>query len=179
MSITAEELAQAEQYSVNNWIEETIPEFIRPRGGYMISKYCLENHTSYIKWLESKIKATTEYAFTLTTDITDPEQFKSVEEQMIFATSKILAQQTCPVLEAEAYLEYQASGAPHIHGWYKCNKGHRIYQKIFKRYWPLWDESKKRGKGHQGGYHCIMKTNQYRDYQAAEGRKIFPVSEIV
>lgn len=182
MSITADELAAAaaDKYSVYAWLRETAPSICPPKhDGFMLSSLALENEAMYLKWLDSKRKATSEYAFTLTTDITDPEQWKSVEEQMIKATSKILTQQTCPVLEAEAYLEYQASGAPHIHGWYKCDKGHRVYQKIFKRYWSIWDESKKRGKGHQGGYHSIMKSNQYRGYQAAEGRKIFPDCEKV
>lgn len=169
-----EEIANAVNFSSITWVKETIPEYIRPAGGYAHTKYVLDNWDKYIKWLESKRGATTEYVFTLTTDVTDKDKWPDVEQAMRLATHKILTQQTCPVLEAEAYLEYQSSGAPHIHGFYKCDKGHRIYQKIFKRYWPAWNEDTRLGNGHKGGYHAVMKTNKYRSYQAAEGRKIYP-----
>lgn len=166
--ITAEELANAEKYSPSEWIKETVPEGIRPTEAYAILRHTVDNIDKYLKWLDAKHGATTEYAFTLTSNV------MVEEEKIVNAVCKILSQQTCPVVEAEAYLEYTKAGIPHIHGWYKCDKGHRIYQKIFKRYWPLWDESKKVGEGHQGGYHKVMKSNKYRGYQAAEGRKVYP-----
>lgn len=160
------------------WLHETFGhmEYLKPIG-INKWKYLADNLAEYLKWLEQKVGKKREYAFTLTSNQTDPEKFATVEEEMIIAVGKILTQQTCPVLEAEAYLEYCKDGKPHIHGWYRCDKGHRIYQKIFKRYWPLWNEDKKAGSGSIGGYHKEMQSNKYKDYASAEGRKIFPVNE--
>lgn len=162
------------ELSEDAFFDEYCPETVRPAGRYMRSKFLLDNWSQYMKWLESKVESRKSYAITLTTDVTDPEKWPTVEQEMVNAISKIFTQQTCPVLEAEAYLEYQTSGAPHIHGYYRCDKGHRIYTKIFKRYWPLWNEAKKCGKGHQGGFHEVMKTDKYKGYMAAEGRKVYP-----
>lgn len=144
--------------------------YMRPLG-VMKHKYMVENMTKYLKWLEAKYGQKTEYAFTITSAC-DLTAVKEEEDKMIFAATKILEQQTCPVIEGEAYLEYTDAGRPHIHGWYRCDKGHRIYQKIFKRYWPEWSEADKQGKGNKGGYHKEMKTNKYKDYASAEGRLV-------
>jgi len=155
------------------WLDEQFQgamAYMRPEG-MLKHKYMINNMAKYLKWLERRYGTRTEYAFTLTTGC-DLSEVKEEEERMIFAVNKILQQQTCPVLEGDAYLEYTEAGRPHIHGWYRCDMGHRIYQKIFKRYWPEWNEGNKQGEGIKGGYHKEMKTNKYKDYAAAEGRKV-------
>lgn len=161
-----------ERYDMDIFLDEQFANCmdIRPRG-YLAHKYMISNMSKFYKFLDNKYGAKKEYAFTLTTGC-DLTAVKEEEDRMIFAVKKILEQQTCPVIEGEAYLEYTEAGRPHIHGWYRCDKGHRIYQKIFKRYWPEWSEDDKQGKGNKGGYHKEMKTNRYKDYASAEGRRV-------
>lgn len=108
------------------------------------------------------------FAFTLTTNGDDV----AVEEtKLINAVYKLYTQQTVPVSEGEAYLEYTEQGRPHIHGWYMTCDGGRIFSKVFQRCWELWGE--KRGQTQfRGGYHEEMKSNRYRGYASAEGRKV-------
>lgn len=156
---------------------ETFPDpTVRPEGGFMRSKYLVEHHNEFIKWLDKTYGKQCYYAFTLTSNIQDPTLFKEEEEKMCIAATKILSQQTNPVKEGEAYLEYTDKGVPHIHGWYSTEKGGRIYAKIFKRHWSLWNEDKRIGKGHQGGYHEKQKSSQYSKYASAEGRLIYKVA---
>jgi hypothetical protein len=160
------------------WLDEIFSseygQTLKPEG-YMKYKYLAEHTREYLDWVSKKLKSNKEFAFTLTTSITDKDKWPDLENAMCIAADKILNQQTCPVLAGAAYLEYQASGAPHVHGWYRCSGGHRIYQKIWKRYWPEWNEDKKLGKGHPGGYHQELKTNWYKGYASAEGRQIVKV----
>lgn len=119
----------------------------------------------------------TEYAFT----ITMPPDFKP-KKPLTEITELILThgRSSKPHYETPiswAYvLEHTSSGTPHIHGVYKTPKGHRIEQKYFKRYWPLWDEKIKLGHGHQGGYHQKARHNEcYAAYILKEGDvKSFP-----
>lgn len=114
-----------------------------------------------------------QFAFTLTTNGDDVAE---EEEKLREAVEKIFRQQTVPVYEGAAYLEYTEAGRPHIHGYYETNDGGRIFAKVFKRCWPLWGET----RGHTkfaGGYHEQMKTNRYKGYMAAEGRVVCTVEK--
>jgi len=108
-----------------------------------------------------------QYAFTFTTNLSKEQ----IETDMLDACYRLYKQQTVPVAEGEAYLEYTKEGRPHIHGWYETEDGGRIFSKIFKRCWPTWGETQ--GKTQfTGGYHEQMKTNRYKGYAAAEDRVI-------
>lgn len=92
------------------------------------------------------------------------------EEDMIHAIKKIMAQETCPVEKYAWYLEYQDNGSPHIHFIYKTKAEGRIHAKVFKRYWKIWDESKKLGKGFRGGYHSkVDSETAYLEYIEKDG----------
>jgi len=108
-----------------------------------------------------------QYAFTFTTNKTKEE----IEEEMIRSAHKLFRQQTVPIREGAAYLEYTEEGRPHIHGWYETQDGGRVFAKVFARCWSAWKE--KRGvTKFAGGYHEQMKTNRYKGYASAEGRVI-------
>jgi len=67
-------------------------------------------------------------------------------------------------------LEYTEQGVPHIHGVYHTPSGRALSTKTIKRYWSLWDPTKKQGKGFQGGYHAPARhLESYQDYMAKEG----------
>lgn len=162
--------------SPDHFIADTIKDPMqRPIDNYMKSKYIVENMNRYLKWIDTQYNLLTPYAFTLTTNITDSEKFLEEEQKMILAATKILTQNTNPIVDGEAYLEYTANGAPHIHGWYKTKSGGRVYAKIFKRHWSLWNEDKRIGDGHQGGYHKKMKSIKYHGYASAEDRLVYKV----
>lgn len=102
------------------------------------------------------------WAGTLTKSTSDEDVS---EEDMINAMKKIFTQKTCPVKRYIWYLEYTAKNVPHIHFIYECESGGRIHQKVFKRYWKIWDESVKVGKGHRGGYHKLCESElAYKEY---------------
>lgn len=106
------------------------------------------------------------FAGTLTMSNTDTYN----EEDMIHAIKKIMAQETCPVEKYAWYLEYQDNGTPHIHFIYKTKADGRIHAKVFKRYWKIWDESKKLGKGFRGGYHSkVDSETAYLEYIEKDG----------
>lgn len=136
-----------------------------------------ETFKLYDAWRESQRIKTRKWAFTLTTNRPASESEKS-EQELINAVTKLFTQQTQPIVEGSAYLEYTEAGVPHIHGWYHIGGGGRLYAKQFKRAWPLWDESKKLGKGHMGGYHAQMKDDRYEAYASVEGRKIISIPEV-
>lgn len=108
-----------------------------------------------------------QYAFTFTTNKSKEE----IQTTMIESCYKLYKQQTCPILEGEAYLEYTEEGRPHIHGWYETVDGGRVFAKVFARCWPAWKEKRGQTK-FAGGYHEQMKTNRYKGYASAEGRVI-------
>jgi len=92
------------------------------------------------------------------------------ENEMCFAISKIMTQQTVPVKRYAWYVERTENGLPHIHFIYETETGGRIHNKIFKRYWKIWDESVKIGKGHRGGYHKVVESETaYTEYIAKDG----------
>lgn len=102
------------------------------------------------------------------------------EEQMITAIQKIMSQQTTAVKRYIWYLEYTQNGQPHIHFVYECNSGGRIHQKVFKRYWKMWDESTRCGAGHRGGYHKLVDSEiAYVEYIAKDASvrhgKVWPL----
>lgn len=92
------------------------------------------------------------------------------ENDMLHAINKIMIQKTVPVEKYAWYLEYTDANVPHIHFIYRTTSGGRIHQKIFKRYWKIWDESQQCGKGHRGGYHKVVESETaYTEYIEKDG----------
>lgn len=117
---------------------------------------------------EHASKPKKKYAFTLTTNGNDV-----MEEQnnLCEAVNRLFLQQTVPIEEGGAWLEYTSVGRPHIHGWYSTSDGGRVFSKVFQRCWPRWKE--KRGlREFPGGYHEEMKQDRYLGYASAEGRQV-------
>jgi len=110
------------------------------------------------------------FAGTLTLSSKDPYN----EEDMIHAIKKIFSQKTSPVKRYVWYLEYQKSGAPHIHFIYETVSGGRILRQVFSRYWKIWDEDYKMGDGFRGGYHKpVAHEDEYLDYiKKCNGRHV-------
>lgn len=97
--------------------------------------------------------------------LTKAPDWSETEEDMVTAIEKILAQNTCPVSKYCWYVEYTENGLPHIHFIYRTVSGGRIHAKVFKRYWKKWDEKRKLGAGHQGGYHRHVESETaYLEY---------------
>lgn len=142
------------------------------RGSLEFWQFVCNHDAEYMAWCGKRDSQSNWYAFTLTTNEKDQIKWPQIEEAMRFASHKILTQESQPVESGAAYLEYQESGAPHIHGYYKLPEGKRIYPKTFKRYWPLWNEKKRCGLGHVGGYHKEMKSESYKDYAGCEERLV-------
>lgn len=125
-----------------------------------------QEHMEHMRTEHREVKRK-QYAFTLTTNKSKEE----IETTMIESCYKLYKQQTCPIREGEAYLEYTEEGRPHIHGWYETEDGGRVFAKVFARCWPAWKEKRGQTK-FAGGYHEQMKTNRYKGYASAEGRVI-------
>lgn len=106
------------------------------------------------------------FAFTLTMSPSDG----LTEKELIAAAKKLMTQQSCPVKRYAWYLEYKdAARHPHIHGIYETESGGRIEAKHFRRAWPIWNESKKLGLGHRGGYHRpVVSSDDYSAYIAKD-----------
>lgn len=122
------------------------------------------------KHFDTHTKKDKSYAFTFTTGA-KADDFARVEDELVEAALKLFRQESVPVKEGEAYLEYGEDGRPHVHGWYKTTDGGRIFSKVFHRAWPEWAE--KRGKTKfAGGYHEEMKSNRYLGYASSEGRLV-------
>jgi hypothetical protein len=136
---------------------------------------CLMNNKKFKEWhskrIALRIKTSQKYAFTLTTNVTN-DNWVQAEQDMIQASYKLYSQTTCTIVDGDCYLEYTKDGRPHIHGWYQTENGGRVYAKVFGRIWKLWDEDKKQGKGHQGGFHEKVKSLHYEQYASAEERKV-------
>lgn len=125
-----------------------------------------QEHMLHMREAHKEVKRR-QFAFTFTTNKSREE----IEKPMIESCYKLYRQQTCPIREGEAYLEYTEEGRPHIHGWYETEDGGRVFAKVFARCWPAWKE--KRGvTKFAGGYHEQMKTNRYKGYASAEERVI-------
>lgn len=108
------------------------------------------------------------FAGTLT--ISTDEASEASEEQMCDAIKKIMTQKTVEVKRYAWYLERTKNDIPHIHFIYETITGGRIHAKIFKRYWKIWDESVKCGKGHRGGYHkAVESETAYNEYIKKDG----------
>jgi len=106
------------------------------------------------------------FAGTLTMGTQNPES----EETMVNAIKKIMGQQTCPVKKYKWYVEYTERGLPHVHFMYETHQGGRIHAKIFMRYWKLWNEKLRHGKGFQGGYHKeVLSELAYDEYISKDG----------
>lgn len=97
--------------------------------------------------------------------LTKAPDWEETEDDMVYAICKIMEQQTCPVEKYIWYVEYTDNGLPHIHFIYRTVSGGRIHAKVFKRYWKQWDEKRKLGHGHQGGYHKhVQSETAYKEY---------------
>lgn len=102
--------------------------------------------------------------------LTKAPDWSETEEDMIRAMHKIMEQKTCPVKKYAWYLEYTNADLPHIHFIYQTTTGGRIHAKVFKRYWKQWDEKRKLGAGHQGGYHKFVDSETvYLEYIEKDG----------
>lgn len=163
-------------------LQEESPEFYhmvvkhnRGREPTSMEQYNIIMSPSFKKeWTElqeSKIKKTQKFAFTFTTNA-HCDDWLAAEQDMIKACHKLYSQTSCEIMEGACYLEYTKDGRPHVHGWYQTHTGGRVYAKVFERIWKIWDESKKQGKGHQGGFHERVKSLQYERYASAEERMI-------
>lgn len=108
------------------------------------------------------------FAGTLTVSPSDPYN----EHDMTVAIEKVMNQGTCPVKRYAWYVEKTSNGLPHIHFIYETEQGGRIHAKVFMRYWKIWDEKTKCGKGHRGGYHKLVSSETaYTEYIAKDGGK--------
>lgn len=165
-----------EEYLTDAYLVHKFPEggLLKPPqpGTYHYHKYLIDHVKEFEAFALKLDKHKDWYAFTLTTNEIDKILWPNIENAMKQAAHKILTQLSQPVVAGAAYLEYQDSGAPHIHGYYHLNEGKRIYPKTFKRYWPLWNEAKRLGLGHVGGYHKLMSSGSYKDYAGAEERLV-------
>lgn len=117
-----------------------------------------------------KADVNTEYAFTLTMP---PDYQPKIPLTEVAKKIMEFGLSNKPYEKAITYayvLEHTEKGTPHIHGVYKTPSGRRIAAKYFNRYWPLWDEKKKMGNGHQGGYHQKARHGEsYAAYMDKEG----------
>lgn len=154
------------------WLDATAPETIAKLDYFSKLGYFCEHWREAAAWEDRQKEVEKPWAFTLTTSVKEKSEWPQIEEEMKFAADRILNQRTSPVKEGIAFLEYQESGAPHIHGFYTCDKpGARIFAKVFKRQWPLWDEKIRLGKGHKGGYHAkVDDVSAYKEYISCEDR---------
>ena len=111
-----------------------------------------------------------EYAFTLTMP---PDYQPKIPLTEVAKKIMEFGLTNKPYEKATTYayvLEHTEQGTPHIHGVYKTTSGRRIAAKYFNRYWPLWDEKKLMGRGHQGGYHQKARHGEsYAAYMDKEG----------
>lgn len=120
-------------------------------------------HVKKCHWKKKK-----KFAFTFTTNLNTKLE---VQKEMCYSAWKLFQQNTTPVEEGEVYLEYTEEGRPHLHGWYVCRDGGRIFAKTFRRCWPSWGE-KARQTRFAGGYHEEIKSERYQGYASEEGRLI-------
>lgn len=126
-------------------------------------------------WEKDHRKRQTKYAFSFTTGA-EREAWPAKEEAFVEAVQKLFRQESVPIKEGAAYLEYGEDGRPHVHGWYSTTDGGRVFSKVFHRCWPEWAE--KRGKTKfAGGFHEVMKSDRYIGYANAEGRELIKKSE--
>lgn len=151
-----------------------------PILGYPIAiRHCGE-HVPAPRVDPRKADPTTEYAFTLTMP-PDYKPKKPIEEVAKLIMEHGLTNNPIERAVEWAYvLEHTETGTPHIHGVYKTASGRRISSKYFKRYWPLWDEKKRLGNGHQGGYHTQARSSEcYKAYMLKEGVIVKNPPEII
>jgi len=144
-------------------------------------KYVMEKPWTYIETFvqdacpspKAKEDPAVEYAFTLTM----PPNYKTREEMEKACENVLrygLSSRYEKATQCAYVVEYTDNMVPHIHGVYTAPHGRRILQKYFHRYWKLWDEKKKMGHGHQGGYHAKARHSEsYSAYMAKEGVKQF------
>lgn len=125
-------------------------------------------HMEHMRQSHPKPKPKKKYAFTLTTNLNSELE---IQKEMCYSAWKLFLQNTTPVEEGEVYLEYTEERRPHLHGWYVCRDGGRIFAKTFRRCWTYWGE-KATQKKFAGGYHEEMKTERYKGYSSSEGRLI-------
>lgn len=68
--------------------------------------------------------------------------------------------------EFHATGEWNASGDPHVHAWYRMDGGRKITTKSFVRAYPIWNPKFKTGpRGHEGGHHePVKRTADFAGY---------------
>lgn len=110
-----------------------------------------------------------QFAFTLTKSPDD----ELTESDMIKAVRKVMSQNSCPVVKYAWFMEHgddELKTHPHIHGMYETATKGRIENKHWKRAWKIWDEKTKMGRGHRGGYHRPVRSEEgYADYIKKDG----------
>lgn len=127
-----------------------------------------KEHMKHMKTAHPPPKPKKTFAFTFTTN---QDSKLEIQKEMCYSAWKLFLQNTTPVEEGEVYLEYTEEGRPHLHGWYVCRDGGRIFAKTFRRCWKYWGE-KATQKQFAGGYHEEIKTARYKGYASEEGRLI-------
>lgn len=127
----------------------------------------MEQHFLHSKQFHSR-ENIKQFAFTFTTN---SDLGLEIQQEMCSSAWKLFQQNTNPVEEGQVYLEYTEQGRPHLHGWYECRDGGRIFAKTFRRCWRYWGE-KERQTRFAGGFHEQMKTNRYKNYASDEGRLV-------
>lgn len=80
------------------------------------------------------------------------------KEQMRTAIERLTRYYREEIEEFHATGEYNASGDPHVHAWYRMEGGRKITTKSFQRAYPIWNPKRRTGpRGHEGGHHEPVK----------------------
>lgn len=90
---------------------------------------------------------------------------EQAEEAMREACDRLTRYYASEIEEFHAVGERTQAGQPHVHAWYKLKGGRKITTKSFKRAYPIWNEKRKLGRGHEGGHHApIKRTSDFAGY---------------
>lgn len=87
------------------------------------------------------------------------------EDAMRLACERLTRYYAEEIEEFHAVGERTQAGQPHVHAWYKLTGGRKMTTKSFKRAYPIWNEKRKLGSGHEGGHHApIKRTSDFAGY---------------
>lgn len=90
---------------------------------------------------------------------------EQAEEAMREAVERLCRYYADEIIEFHAVGERTQMGQPHVHAWYHLKGGRKITTKSFKRAYPIWNEKRKLGRGHEGGHHApIKRTSDFAGY---------------
>ena len=159
-----------ELFPLEDWLKERA----------QVAKVNLKNIVEAVKTAEAppkieKAKEEKVFGFTLTSNETDKRKFAGVQAAMEQAAYRILHQQTVPVKEGQAYLEYNKNGCPHIHCWYitATASGGQIFAKVFQRLWnKAWHEDVNPDKCRFGWHEKVRDVERYKAYCSVEQRLV-------